>query len=246
MKGLVQKVAHRMGYTVRSNNKPISEDSRYSDLEKEFCAFCEDVKDYTQTNPERLYAVYQATHYVTQYDIEGSFVECGVWRGGSSMMFAKTAIRLGSTDRNMFLYDTYEGMSQPTEKDVSIDSVAASAIWTPDLCFASLEEVQANIRKTGYPEDKVQYIRGKVEETIPTTVPDRIAILRLDTDWYESTYHELQHLYPLLSPGGVLIIDDYGFWRGAKEAVDRYFQELGKPLYLNRIDSTARVAIKLA
>jgi hypothetical protein len=97
---------------------------------------------------------------------------------------------------------------------------------------------------TGYPETKVHYVRGKVEDTIPGTMPGEIAILRLDTDWYESTRHELVHLFPLLTRGGVLILDDYGHWQGARAAVDEYFDQYRQPILLNRIDETGRIAIK--
>jgi O-methyltransferase len=97
---------------------------------------------------------------------------------------------------------------------------------------------------SGYPERNIIFVKGKVEDMIPGTMPQRISVLRLDTDWYESTYHELQHLYPLISNKGILIIDDYGFWTGAKEATDRYFQENKIPIFLNRIDRSGRLGIK--
>ena len=78
----------------------------------------------------------------------------------------------------------------------------------------------------------------------PAASPPSIALLRLDTDWYESTYHELVHLYPRLSVGGILIIDDYGYWQGARRAVDRYFAEQGTRVFLSRIDETGRLAVK--
>jgi len=104
--------------------------------------------------------------------------------------------------------------------------------------------VQANLGRTGYPAERIHYVKGKVEETIPATLPSRIALLRLDTDWYESTRHELQHLYPLLSTHGVLIIDDYGHWQGARQAVDEYFAASAEPVFLHRVDYTARLVVK--
>lgn len=89
------------------------------------------------------------------------------------------------------------------------------------------------------------FVKGKVEDTVPEKAPDRISLLRLDTDWYESTYHGLLHLYPRLSVGGVLIIDDYGHWAGAKKAVDQYLNENHLKLLLNRIDDTGRIGVKL-
>ncbi len=111
------------------------------------------------------------------------------------------------------------------------------ALW----CYSPLEEVKRNMDSTGYPAAEITYVKGKVEDTLPDAAPAQIAVLRLDTDWYESTRHELEHLYPRLAPGGVLIIDDYGYWSGARKAVDEYF---GDSLLLNRIDNTGRMAIK--
>jgi len=108
-------------------------------------------------------------------------------------------------------------------------------------CYSPLEEVKRNMEATGYPPAQISYIKGKVEDTLPAEAPAQIAVLRLDTDWYESTRHELVHLYPRLSPGGVLIIDDYGYWTGARKAVDEYFRD---SLFLGRIDDTGRIAIK--
>jgi predicted kinase len=89
-------------------------------------------------------------------------------------------------------------------------------------------------------------VKGKVEETLPGAIPEKISILRLDTDWYESTYHELVHLYPLLTVNGFLIVDDYGYWKGAREAVDKYFEENGVKIFMNRLDNSARGGIKTA
>jgi O-methyltransferase len=95
------------------------------------------------------------------------------------------------------------------------------------------------------PTDLVHFVPGRVEDTLPDQAPDRISVLRLDTDWYESTWCELVHLYPRLSPGGVLILDDYLWWHGVREAVDRYSRENPPAPYLVRIDdSGARVAVK--
>jgi O-methyltransferase len=97
---------------------------------------------------------------------------------------------------------------------------------------------------TGYDKQKVHFHQGKVELTIPAAAPDQIALLRLDTDWYESTRHELEHLYPRLSPGGILIIDDYGHWSGARKATDEYIEKYAPSLFLARIDYTGRIAVK--
>ena len=100
----------------------------------------------------------------------------------------------------------------------------------------------ANMASTKYPNSRVHYCRGMVEQTLPKHATDQIAILRRDADWYESTRDELEHLYPRLSPGGVLIIDDYGYWARARKAVDEYFA--ASPILLSRIDQTGRIAVK--
>ena len=113
-------------------------------------------------------------------------------------------------------------------------------------CHATLDDVQHNMRATGYPQERVHYVQGKVKDTLLKQRPRSVACLRLDTDWYESTRHELEHLFPRLASGGVLILDDYGFWAGQKKAVDEYFAAHGITLLLKRIDANARLAIKTA
>ena len=222
------------------------------DFSNEDVALCRSVRRFTMTSPERIIALRDAVRYVVNRGIEGDFVECGVWRGGSAMMMAKTLLDLGDL-RHLFLYDTFEGMSTPTENDVTFEGRSAAEILQSTRkndsadncwCIAGVEDVQNNILSTGYPQDQLHLIKGKVEDTIPAVCPERIALLRLDTDWYESTKHELQHLYPRLSPSGVLILDDYGFWKGARKAVDEYFA--GSNIFLHRIDNTGRLIIKSA
>jgi O-methyltransferase len=211
----------------------------------------EKVTPYTMTSPERLASLCQAISYICKNDIQGDVVECGVWKGGSMMAAALALLHFGTTERSLFLFDTFDGMSEPTDTDVlastkeKADSLLKGsekkdAVWA----FSPIEEVSTNLQSLGYPRDKVVLIKGKVEETIPYSFPRQIALLRLDTDWYESTKHELKHLYPLLITKGPLIIDDYGHWEGARRAVDEYIEAERLPLLLNRIDYTGRIAIK--
>ena len=97
---------------------------------------------------------------------------------------------------------------------------------------------------TGYDFSKMNFVKGDIMETLKTTKPKSIAILRLDTDWYNTTKFELVELYPLLSENGILIIDDYGHWQGARQAVDEYFTENKIHIFLNRVDYTCRLGIK--
>jgi O-methyltransferase len=216
----------------------------YPDFDDAMLTVLHRVLPYTMTSPTRIFAVCSAVRYVEANNVPGAFVECGVWKGGSSMAAALTFRR----PRPMVLFDTFEGMSTPTEHDRQAQSgqLASAMLRAADpgdtlRCHSPLEEVMRNMGTTGYPADDISYVKGKVEDTLPAAAPQQIAVLRLDTDWYESTHHELEHLYPRLSPGGVLIIDDYGYWSGARKAVDEYFRD---SLFLGRIDNTGRIAIK--
>jgi O-methyltransferase len=223
-----------------------------ADFDPAFKPIYDACKTFTMTSSYRMNALHEAVKYILHANIPGDFVECGVWRGGSSMVAAMTFLAAGSNSRDLYLYDTFAGMSEPSEKDVTTDGRAARSRWeksqkngdTNLWCFASLDDVQTNLNSTGYPAERLHFVQGKVEETIPATIPQQIAILRLDTDWFDSTYHNLVHLYPRLGVGGVLILDDYGAWKGAREATDQYFREIGKTLFLSRIDDVSRLAIK--
>jgi len=221
-------------------------------VEEDFVRIYEKCRKFTGTSWERMYSLYKSVHYVLEAAIPGDIVECGVWRGGSVMLIAHTLLAAGKTDRRLFLFDTFEGMSAPTPADMdSVSRTPAEIRWRAESqkkentwAAASFAEVAANVLATGYPRERVVMVKGKVEETIPSHAPERIALLRLDTDWYESTKHELLHLYPRLASGGVLLLDDYGHWLGARKAVDEYFAANPPPILLNRIDYTGRVGVK--
>ena len=220
------------------------------DVSAELLAILQAARPYTLTTLHRLASTQDAIRYVVRADIPGDIVECGVWRGGNMAVAASTLLALGDGTRHLFLYDTYEGMTQPTDKDTDFfgglaaehmaDQHKGTGVW----CEASIEDVTAVMEGTGYDLAKVHLIKGPVEQTIPGTIPSKIAVLRLDTDWYESTRHELIHLYPLLVPGGVLIIDDYGHWQGAKTAVDEYFASNQIHILMTRVDYTCRMLVK--
>lgn len=208
------------------------------------------VRPYTMTSGAKLLALIDSIRYITRNRIPGDFVECGVWRGGSMMAAALVLLAESDTSRTLYLYDTFEGMSQPTAVDRSLDGLSAASqlhsarrgtgVW----CEASLEDVRANLASTGYPADKIVYVPGKVEETIPYVAPEQIALLRLDTDWYESTRHELEYLHPRLTVNGILLLDDYGHWLGARKAADEFFESNGHSPLLQRIDYSGRLVIK--
>jgi len=243
----IQKVLIRLGYNL------VKFDELPGDIvEKDFLKYYEKDKQFTMTGLFRMYALYHATKYVIENDIEGDIVECGVWKGGSTMLSADMLVEKKLFDRKLYLYDTYEGMSKPTDKDLyhgfqqkALKDWESRQTDTHNTwCYSPIEEVKTNLLSTGYPEEKIEFVKGKVEDTIPGTIPKKISILHLDTDWYESTYHELIHLFPLISKNGVLIIDDYGFWQGSREAVDQYFEEKNIKMLFNRIDYNGRMFVK--
>lgn len=220
-------------------------------------AILERALPHTMTGAARLQALVDAVRYVVRRGIPGDFAECGVWRGGSVLAMLLTLQDLGVEDRDVHLYDTFSGMTEPGEHDVSLLDPPATQTWERsqaagqrawgelfDPAVFNLESVRRTVLESGYPEDRVHFVEGPVEETLLSHVPEHLALLRLDTDWYESTKAEMDHLYPRLSPGGVLIVDDYGHWEGARRAVDEHFAAHGSPLLLNRIDYTARIGVK--
>lgn len=248
---MVIKIANKMlgkfGWQISKKSKgdilppDLATDSKFMEVYQK-------VQPYTMTSPERLFSLHKAVMYTIEKGLAGSFVECGVWRGGSSMMIALTLQQIGVANRDLYLYDTFEGMSEPTDADKDlIGDEAASLLAKHDKtagvwAMAGLDDVQQNMAATGYPSAHIHYVKGKVEDTIPATIPTEIALLRLDTDWYESTKHELEQLYPLLAVQGPLIIDDFGHWQGAKKAVVEFFND--KQVMMHRIDYTGRIIIK--
>ncbi len=228
--------------------------AKYPDIPESYRDTYLAVKSLTMTSPERIFGLCQAVDHLLKVNVPGDFVECGVWRGGSSVAMIRSLLHQQVCDRDLWLYDTFEGMSSPTDHDVDCfgnpaenllerdrqDREAPTSVW----CEASLDDVRHNVSGCGYPSAKVHYVVGKVEDTIPQQIPERIALLRLDTDWFESTWHELVHLYPRLVPGGILIIDDYGHWQGCRQAVDQYLAAHAPDLFLHRLDYTGRLAVK--
>jgi hypothetical protein len=224
---------------------------------QEFWEVIENIKlrELSMVSNSRLFATAIAAKYICENKIDGDFVECGVWRGGNSIL-AASIFQHYKQPKQLHLYDTFSGMTRPTSKDYDL-ALGQSAINTynklvlnenneeSDWCRASIEEVKGNFIEFGLELKSTKFIRGDVLQTLqdPTNVPDKISILRLDTDWYESTKFELETLYPKLVIGGVLIVDDYGHWSGARQAVDEYFKDKHIPL-LNIIDYTGRMAIK--
>jgi hypothetical protein len=211
------------------------------------------LQEYTMTSSQRLWSLLGAVRHVVDNRVPGDFVECGVWRGGSVMAMAKELRALGVTDRRIWLYDTFAGMTAPTSADIEAGSgvtaremLATTTVQDGDnvWCVAGRTDVEENVRSTGYPFEQFTFVEGDVAQTLRQNAPEKISLLRLDTDWYESTKVELEVLYPRLSVGGVCILDDYGHWQGARKAVDEYFDKRGFRPYMHPIDYSGRVMIK--
>jgi len=258
MKKIVKRsifnLINALGYTIKRKS------IRYhdivvelGDLDVELIKYVLD-SEYTMTSVPRMVNTLKSCRYVVENKIPGDFVECGVWRGGNGILAKRLFECLGS-NKNVWMFDTFEGMTEPTEYDVEASTqVGAKSEYLDsqkeshnEWCYASLDDVKNNCITSGLNLDGFRFIKGDVCETlkINKNIPSDISVLRLDTDWYESTKAELDQLYPSLSRGGVLIIDDYGHWQGARKAVDEYFESKDyKPLF-NVTDYTGRSAIKL-
>lgn len=206
----------------------------------------------TMTSLNNQVQLIHAVRHIVRARIPGCFVECGVWRGGSSMAIAMVLEQEGELNRDIYLFDTFEGMPPPSKSDSRFDGTSADTLLSQDprkegifWAVASLQEVQTNLLTTSYPKNKIHLIKGLVEETLLNEpIKGPIALLRLDTDWYESTKCEMDQLFPKVSSGGIVILDDFGHWQGARRAVEEYFSISGQKNFLHRIDETARLLVK--
>ncbi len=248
-----------MGATVRrldgDRRGPATTDPRA--LRPHELAALDQALPHTMTSAERLLAVGDAVEHVVRRGISGDLVECGVWRGGSVLMMLLRLQHLGVDDRDVWLFDTFEGMTAPTAHDTSPFDEPALTTWDRarrrgerawrhffGTEVFGVDSVRELLAATGYPPDRLHFVAGAVEGTLPATSRGGVALLRLDTDWYASTRHELVHLYPRVATGGILIVDDYGHWDGSRRAVDEYFAEHPPAPFLSRIDYTGRIGVK--
>jgi hypothetical protein len=242
----VQRAFNALGYRLERLDGPPP--PHRLELDPSYGPIIGRVKPFTMTSCERIGSLIDAVRHVSATGVPGAIVECGVWRGGS-MMAAALALLEACDPRELYLFDTYAGMTAPTERDLDHRGGAAEATYREtqtdegsEWCYASVQEVTANLLSTGFPLERCHFIKGDVLETIPARAPNAIAVLRLDTDWYASTRHELTHLFPRLQPGGILIIDDYGHWSGCRQAVDEYFGD--RRPFMFSIDFSGRAMVK--
>ena len=175
--------------------------------------------------------------YVIEHEIDGVLVECGIQNARIEKMWIEQ-LKQKNIERDIYMYDTFTGLTEPSEKDVGINNGFYTAEqvfndWNQHnkdgintWCYSSLENVVNNLSSTNYPFEKLHFIKGDVRQTLldDKNIPNKIAVLRLDTDWYDSTKVELETLFENLQCGGVLILDDYYYWQGQKDAVDEFFK----------------------
>ena len=253
---LINRLLHVIGFELRRVTSQTNSENTFSDQDfsdPEFQKMYGLCSPYTMTSIERMYALYNATKYILDNEISGDFVECGVWKGGSAMLMASCLLESQAFDRHLYLYDTFQGMTKPGDHDINLFGQKATSKFartatgrdSSSWALATLPEVKRNLALTEFPAENLHFIEGKVEDTIPKTAPSNgIALLRLDTDWYESTKHELEHFYDQLVDGGVLIIDDYGHWSGSKKATIEFFGARREKILLQKVDYSARMGIK--
>lgn len=238
--GLIKGVTNHFGYEVRQFPQ---------DITKEDMEIINYSIKYTVLDHSTIKSMIDAVKYLESNNIKGSFVECGVLKGGMIIAMIKTLQQLGINDREFYLYDTFYGMANPSEFDTRVSGEAGvtgkTVIDNKNLLGIPLPQVKKNVLGTGYDASKIHFVEGMVEDTLPKNDLHDIALLRLDTDFYNSTKAELEYLYPKLSTNGILIIDDYGVWAGAKKATDEYFIKNQEQIFLSRIHPLGgRIGIK--
>jgi O-methyltransferase len=203
---------------------------------EEFWQFYERCMPYSLLQVPGFYNLYQSVCHVARNQIQGDFVECGCLFGGASI-FAYLAMRSKGLKRKIYLFDTFEGIDE-------VGPLVNGEVLNHGQIPSYYENVKLNITECGCDLNDFVLIGGKVEETLSANTIDKIAILRLDTDFYSSTRFELEYLYPNLVPGGALIIDDYGVFQGSRDATDEYLAKLDCAPLLNRIDSAVWAGVK--
>lgn len=255
VKNVVQNLLTKFGYRIiRSNNSDYGVPVEFEQRDIEIFRYVLS-KKLTMVSLRQLIATIQACKYVVRNDIAGDFAECGVWRGGNALA-AKFIFEAYGSKRGVILFDTFAGMTEPTDWDKTrYDNKSAKEKFLErqkdnhnEWCYASLEEVEQNFKDAKVDLKDVKFVQGDVLKTLSIceNLPHKIAVLRLDIDWYESTRKEMEVLYPLLSRGGVLLIDDYGHWDGARKAIEEYFydnSDYHKPL-LQYTDYAGRMGVK--
>lgn len=246
-----RSIFNRIGYDIVSRNpecgfKVVSTDLP-KDMSESDTLIWSRVTNFTMTPVARVISLLNAIDYLQQRRIEGAIVECGVGHGGSMMAAALRLIELGDLEREIHLYDLFGGWPDPSDFDGARAHQVSFSVNSGTWDIAGTEsEIVERMLGTGYPAKKIITHKGPVESTLVEPGCGDIALLRLDTDMYESHKVELLKLYPKLQPGGILILDDYGDerWPGARRATDEYFSEADCVPFLSRVDKNCRIAVK--
>ncbi|MGA2192676.1 MAG: TylF/MycF/NovP-related O-methyltransferase [Nitrospirota bacterium] len=212
------------------------------------------VADNTMTSYERMVTLWQQVRYLDRANIPGALVECGTWRGGACGMMALSHMSHGKPPhRELHLFDSFEGLPEPDKdkdggKAIELaEGRAEGSLSAIGCCVGSLEENRRLMHEViKYPESLTSYHVGWFQDTVPgfSRQAGPIALLRLDGDWYDSTKICLEAFYDLVVPGGIIVIDDYGYWSGCRRAVDEFVAKLDRLPFLNHIDISARYIIK--
>lgn len=261
MKKFIKSMFNFFGYNVSRSQREIMNVSQSQSFPTNYADVSQEVKDiyqqcanFTLISLERVHAIVSSIDYICANKIPGDIVECGVWKGGAMYAAAKALASRKCCDRKIFLFDVFEveamfATANETSYDKSyagktIEELVNMGLMKKDNYNYKIEDVKSLLSSSGYPDKNFIFKIGRVESTLPSRDIDQIALLRLDTDWYDSTKHELTHLFPKLVKGGILLIDDYGHWEGCKKAVDEYINENKLKLMLHRTDYTGRSAIK--
>jgi len=202
-----------------------------------FASLFRKVRPLTMCSYARLKGLHRAVLYIERNKIPGDIVECGVAHGGSAALMA---LSLPDHARKLWMFDTFQGLPEPTPEnpDHPIASAYAGAF------SASPEEVKSSLRKLGIDARTIVIVPGLFEDTLPGCGVESIALLHVDGDWYESVRATLHHLYSRVSPGGIIQFDDYGHWAGARRAIDEFIKAQGITQPLRRIDFSGRQLIK--
>ena len=246
--------AHRVSPQLRARFPDIDDDH--------FWKIADVALPHTALSVQRLYSAYLAVRYIVESKIPGDIVECGVFKGGSAIMLAQSLAHFGDISRKLYLFDTFDGWPTPTDEDTDFLGQQHKELYELDKQRSESDEgrsVQSVYRlgdffgrtrnailsSTTYPADRIVFVRGLVEDTLPHPEVSSIAILRLDTDYYTSTAWELKTLWASLNVGGVLLLDDYGQFHGARQAVDEFIAKHKIPALLHRDDVTGRTMIKI-
>ena len=259
MKKIIKSIINLTGYEIFKKKEELLQHK-----DKEFEKIIKQTKKKSFLQREGMESLYRQTIHVNKSKLMGDIVECGVWKGGSAALMAKANLLSGNKTRTIHLFDSFTDICEPCEeKDGGRAIMEAKEFSQPEELQGKLVPLTGFYDKFGghgtipdckklicgtmeYDEKKVIFHKGWFQDTIPRISKDidKISILHLDADWYESTKICLDHLYEKVEKGGFVIFDDYGTYEGCKKAVDEFMHSLANRPYLNEVDESIRYLIK--